>query len=212
MLRDSVASPSVDDLAAVTADAARLLIDAVASAPLQPDFFAQVGTRLIDADTAAFAGRYGGVITDVLVGRRILPATAAPGDRPGTTAGRRAATARMVAVVSGGRRQMLEIDAAHYGLSTGGILVQVPRPSGAVAASTGRRAVDATDSTASLERSADRFIGMLFENQRIELPARTRAKGIAAGARAANGRATHALARTDGHLRLARLRFEGADW
>jgi hypothetical protein len=212
MLRATVASPSVDDLAAVTADAARLLIDAVASAPLQPDFFAQVGTRLIDADTAAFAGRYGGVITDVLVGRRILPATAAPGDRPGTTAGRRAATARMVAVVSGGRRQMLEIDAAHYGLSTGGILVQVPRPSGAVAASTGRRAVDATDSTASLERSADRFIGMLFENQRIELPARTRAKGIAAGARAANGRATHALARTDGHLRLARLRFEGADW
>ena len=204
MLRDAGASPSADDLAAVAAAAARLVIDAVAAAPVQPDFFAQVGARLIDVDAAVFAGRYGAVITDVLVGRRILTAATAPGDRSDAATGKRAAAA-------GGPRQTLEINAAPYGLSTGGILVDVPRAFGAGAAA-GRRGVAATDPTAAMERSADRFIGVLFENQRIELPARIRAKGIAASAPAAGGRATHVLSRTDGHLRLSRLRFDGVGW
>lgn len=209
MLRDTIASPSADDLATVAADAGRLLIDAVASAPVQPDFFAQVGTRMIDADSEAFAGRYGGVIRDVLVGRRILTA-AAPVDRPTSAEGKQAARLRMVAVATGGEQQTLEIDAAPYGLSTGGILVDVPRAVGAMAAPTGKRTLSVADSTAALERSADRFIGVLFENQRIALPARTRVLGIAATARGAGRRATHALSRTDGHLRLSRLRFDGA--
>ena len=94
MLRDTGPSPSADDLAAVAAAAARLVIDAVAAAPVQPDFFAQVGARLIDVDAAVFAGRYGAVITDVLVGRRILTAATAPGDRSDAATGKRAATAR----------------------------------------------------------------------------------------------------------------------
>jgi hypothetical protein len=159
---------------------------------------------LIDVDAAVFAGRYGAVITDVLVGRRILTAATAPGDRSDAATGKRAAAA-------GGPRQTLEINAAPYGLSTGGILVDVPRAFGAGAAA-GRRGVSATDPTAAMERSADRFIGVLFENQRIELPARIRAKGIAASAPAAGGRATHVLSRTDGHLRLSRLRFDGVGW
>jgi hypothetical protein len=211
MLRDTIASPSAADLATVAADAGRLLIDAVVSAPVQPDFFAQVGTRMIDADSADFAGRYRRALTDVFVGRRILTAQA-PGGRPDTAAGKRAQALRMVAVASGGELQTLEIDAAPYGLSTGGILVDVPRAVGAMAAPTGKRTLSVADSTAALERSADRFIGVLFENQRIALPARTRVRGIAAGARGAGGRATHALSRTDGHLRLARLRFDGAGW
>jgi len=205
MLRDTGPSPSADDLAAVAAAAARLVIDAVAAAPLQPDFFAQVGARLIDVDAAVFAGRYGAAITDVLVGRRILTAATAPGDRSDAATGKRAAAA-------GGPRQTLEINAAPYGLSTGGILVDVPRAFGAAGAAAGRRGVSATDPTAAMERSADRFIGVLFENQRIELPARIRAKGIAASAPAAGGRATHVLSRTDGHLRLSRLRFDGVGW
>lgn len=209
MLRDTIASPSADDLATVAADAGRLLIDAVASAPVQPDFFAQVGTRMIDADSGAFAGRYGGVIRDVLVGRRILTA-AAPVDRPTSAEGKQAARLRMVAVATGGEQQTLEIDAAPYGLSTGGILVDVPRAVGAMAAPTGKRTLSVADSTAALERSADRFIGVLFENQRIELPARTRVRGIAATVRGAGRPATHALSRTDGHLRLSRLRFDVA--
>ena len=209
MLQDTIASPSADDLATVAADAGRLLIDAVASAPVQPDFFAQVGTRMIDADSAAFAGRYGGVIKDVLVGRRILTA-AAPVDRPTSAEGKQAARLRMVAVATGGEQQTLEIDAAPYGLSSVGILVDVPRAVGAMAAPTGKRTLSVADSTAALERSADRFIGVLFENQRIELPARTRVRGIAATVRGAGRPATHALSRTDGHLRLSRLRFDVA--
>lgn len=209
MLQETFASPSADDLATVAADAARLLIDAVASAPVQPDFFAQVGTRMIDADGATFAGRYGGVIRAVLVGRRILTA-AAPGDRPATPAGKRAASLRMAAVATGGEQQTLEIDAAPYGLSSAGILVDVPRSVAVTAVPTGKRTLSVADSTAALERSADRFIGVLFENQRIELPARVRVRGIAATARGAGRRATHALSRTDGHLRLSRLRFDGA--
>ena len=212
MLRDTGASPSADDLAAVAAAAARLVIDAVAAAPLQPDFFAQVGARMIDVDATVFAGRYGAVITDVLVGRRILTAATAPGDRPGAATGKRSAAARRGGVTAGGPRQTLEINAAHYGLSTGGILVDVPRAFGASGLAAGRRGVSATDPTAAMERSADRFIGVLFENQRIELPARTRAKGIAASAPAAGGRATHVLSRTDGHLRLSRLRFDAVGW
>jgi len=209
MLRDTVASPSADDLAAVAADAGRLLIDAVASAPVQPDFFAQVGTRMIDADSAAFSGRYGGVIEDVFVGRRILTAQA-PRGRPDTAAGKRAQALRMVAVATGGEMQTLEIDAAPYGLSSAGILVDVPRSGGAMAVPMGQRTLSVADSTAALERSADCFIGVLFENQRIELPSRTRVLGMAATTRGAGRRATHALSRTDGHLRLSRLRFDGA--
>jgi hypothetical protein len=166
---------------------------------------------MIDADSADFAGRYGGVIRAVLVGRRILTAQA-PGDRLGTAAGKRAAALRMAALATGREQQTLEIDAAPYGLSSAGILVNVPLSGGAMAVPTGKRPLSVADSTAALERSADRFIGVLFENQRIELPARTRVLGIAATARGAGRRATHALSRTDGHLRLSRLRFDGAGW
>ena len=205
MLGETGAAPSADDVAAVAAAAARLLIDAVAAAPVRPDFFSLVGAGMIDVDTAVYAGRYRAVITDVLVGRRILTKAKAPGDHPGARGG----TVRRRGVSAGAPRQTLEIDAGHYGLSTGGILVDVPLAPVAAGGAVGRRGMSDADPTAALERSADRFIGVLFENQRIALPSRTRARGIAAGAPPAGGRATHALSRTDGHLRLSRLRFDG---
>ena len=64
--------PTEDDLAAVAIDAATLLLDATAAAPVKPNFYAQVAARMIDADTARFKSKYHSTLTSVFVGRKIL--------------------------------------------------------------------------------------------------------------------------------------------
>jgi len=204
LLRARSARPSADDLAQVADDAARLLVDATTIAPLNPDFFARVGASMVDVDARVFAGRHAKVLTAVLRDRRILPATARaagrrPAVRPETVPARRGIAPPRTA------SRTVAIDAARFGLETGGILVRVPATATG-AGPAARRA--AADDNATAKRAAEQFVAGLFENQRITLPARTTAKRIAAGTQHAAGRATHALTRTDGHLRLRRLRFE----
>lgn len=201
--------PSGDDLAAVAGHAARLLLDAVASAALTPAFFAEVAARMIDVDAASFDGIHRTLLAEIFVRRRILPKGALSARGKATRTAGRAATARGEAAGAAGSPRTVRLDGSRFGLSTAGILVDLPGSTGI------RRGVAPPPrfpdeaATATMERSVDRFVDVLFENHRIELPARTRARGLAAAAPAAGGRATHALSRTDGHLRLSRVRFDG---
>ena len=76
MLKIRSKSPTQADLATVAKDIAQLLMDATAAAPVQPDYFAQVASHIIDADTARFGGKYRSALTATFVKRLIVPKTA----------------------------------------------------------------------------------------------------------------------------------------
>src|SRR5262249_31658708 len=76
MLAARAKKPKDADLVAVAKDIAALLSDATAAAPVQPDYYAQVAAHMIDADAARFAGKYREILTEVFVGRKIVPANA----------------------------------------------------------------------------------------------------------------------------------------
>ena len=76
MLNIRSKSPTQADLATVATDFAQLLMDATAAAPVQPDYFAQVASHIIDADTARFAGKYRSALTTTFVKRLIVPKAA----------------------------------------------------------------------------------------------------------------------------------------
>lgn len=66
-----------DKLAAVAADAGRLLVEGVRLAPVGPGFYSQVAAGMVQADASLTGGRYRAALTSSFVQRGILsPATA----------------------------------------------------------------------------------------------------------------------------------------
>ena len=82
MLKIRSANPKDADLVAVANDAARLLMDATTGAPVQPDYYAQVASHMIDADTARFGGKYRSALTKTFVKRKMIPPQALHGLPP----------------------------------------------------------------------------------------------------------------------------------
>src|SRR6185312_16383406 len=79
MLKIRSANPKDADLVAVATDIAKLLMDATTGAPVQPDYYAQVASHMIDADTARFAGKYRSALTKTFLKRKMIPPQAVHG-------------------------------------------------------------------------------------------------------------------------------------
>ena len=79
MIRVDNPSPTVKSLQKVTRDAGRLLIDAVGSAPVVPNYFSQVAAQMIAADDSRFGRKYRDVIKGAFVRHGILSLDAAAG-------------------------------------------------------------------------------------------------------------------------------------
>jgi hypothetical protein len=65
-------APSADDMAQVSQDMGRILLDAIAAAPLVPQFFSQVAAHMVEADAARFGGKYGDALKSAFVRHGIL--------------------------------------------------------------------------------------------------------------------------------------------
>ena len=101
-------------------DMGKLLLTAVAAAPIDPSYYAQVAAHMIDADTALFSGKYRTPLTDVFVARKILPAQAVqalakPKRRASAPARGMAAMATRPAVATA--THTVELNAKKFGLA-----------------------------------------------------------------------------------------------
>jgi hypothetical protein len=172
-LRLISAAPEEADLQRVSQDFGKLLISAVLSAPIVPEYMTQVAASLVVAD-AHDGNRYGEVLKSAFVRRGIL----SPQSAVGVTAvrGRTLAAMAMAApgigavppTISHHELPHVALSAAEYGLGDEPLLVRAPsdpRRFGAVAAAYGVGIVSPSNS----EHAARAFVEDLLQRGHIDV-------------------------------------------
>jgi len=207
MLNIRSRSPTQADLAVVAGDFARLLLDATTAAPVQPDYFAQVASHIIDADTVRFAGKYRDALVSTFVKRLIVPKSAVQalvahrGKVPPT-----AAAMRMAERPAKPQFQKVRLSAEEFGLGKQTIVVPAPveqKPLLSVAASLVHRHTGPD----TIQQAAHRFVKMLFAHDRVDVETGARKMSVSASTSRDKLRKTHVLTKTQEGLKLARRLF-----
>jgi hypothetical protein len=112
-------NPGSADLLSSTQDAGKLLVTAVANAPVVPDYFSQIGAHMLEAGEASpFSGKYRDLIKGCLIRRGILSLQGAItpiGSRP--VRSRRAALTATPISAASETLPKAKISGALYGLS-----------------------------------------------------------------------------------------------
>ena len=207
MLQAKAKKPKDADFVAVAKDLAALLSDATAAAPIQPDYYAQVAAHMIDADASRFAGRYRDILTEVFVGRRMVPASAVhplQAQQRKAIAAVRAVTAASAASKPQPQSRRIAIPASQFGLGDKTIIVVAPverNPFLTAAAGLSHR----TDPP--VEDAAHRFLKMLFAHKRVDVESGRKKLGVTAETPREHLRKTHVLTETAEGLRLSRRLF-----
>ena len=207
MLKIRSSNPSEADLAAVATDYALLLMDATTAAPVQPDYFAQVASHIIDADTSRFGGKYRSALVTTYVKRKIIPQTAVQallafkGKVPKNAVG--------VTAVSIGRPQVhkVQLRARDFGLVDRPLIVRAPveqKPFLMVSAALLHKYAEPR---INVEQATHRFVEMLFARERVDTESGTR-KLAAANKTHQHLRKTHVLIDSPEGLRLVRRLFD----
>jgi hypothetical protein len=208
MLKIRSKSPKDADLVVVATDAARLLMDATTAAPVQPDYYAQVASHMIDADTARFGGKYRSTLTSTFVKRKIVPLQAVRALAPAKgKAATRALGAAAAAEAKPPKPQIhtVKLSAKDLGLGEGMLIVDAPaeqKPFPMASAAIMHRNID---TTTNVERATARFVKMLVARDRIEKQPQTRSVAPAEHGRHPR---THALVQTAEGMKLVRKRFD----
>jgi len=149
-------APTELDLARVSSEIGRILIEAVIAAPVAPNFFAQVATQMVQVSEAVNAD-YPGVLRGAFVRRAILSLEAATNPH--------ALTALPVAVVAAAPAQ-LALPGARYGLAQP-LLVQAPAQPHHFAVTAGAPNGSSIQPPNAME-AARAFVDDLFRNGRID--------------------------------------------
>jgi hypothetical protein len=200
-------SPTLADLAAVAGDFTELLVAATAAAPVQPNYYAQVASHIIDADAVRFSGKYRAPLTAIFVKRLILPkASVQPlasfkGKLPkaaimGLTLAPRA---------SAGVHKMV-LDAKEFGLGDVKLTVLAPlehKPFLSVAAGLSHKGVDLD----MLERATHHFVKTLFARHRVDVETRVKKLSVTGETTREQFRKTHVVTKTPEGLKLTRRLF-----
>jgi hypothetical protein len=207
MLAAQGKKPKDADLVAVTKDVALLLADAVAAAPVQPDYYAQVAAHMIDADAARFAGRYRDILTEVFVDRRIVPATAVhpmQAQQRKAVAAVKAVTSAIAAARPQPQVRKVALPAAQFGLGDRTIIVMAPlerNPFLTAAAGLSHR------HDPPVAEAAERFVKMLFAHRSVDAESGKKRVGVTHETPRERLRKTHVLTETAQGLRLSRRMF-----
>ena len=211
MLKIRSTTPKDADLVAVATDAAKLLMDATTAAPVQPDYYAQVASHMIDADTARFGGKYRSALTATFVKRKIIPPQAVRGLPPVRQGGKeRGVTSGPAAKPpnhrSTGWRFQPRISDSQRARSS-----WMRRPNRSHSRSPSAAIMHKhVDTAANVQRAAHRFVKMLFARDRVEKGPQPR--DVAPAEHGRHPR-THALVETPEGMKLVRLRFDcGRRW
>ena len=207
MLKIRSKSPKDADLVAIATDAARLLMDATTAAPVRPDYYAQVASHMIDADTARFGGKYRSVLTATFVKRKIVPPEAVRALAPAKGKATRAVGVAAAAEAKPPKPQIhtVKLSAKELGLGEGTLIVDAPseqKPFPMASAAIMHRNID---TAGNVEQATARFVKMLVARDRIEKAPQTR--GVAPAEHGRHPR-THALVQTAEGMKLVRKRFD----
>lgn len=210
MVKARSSSPTPATIVSVAADLATLLLAATTAAPVQPNYYAQVASHMIDADTAQFGGRYRTVLASTFVDRKLLPQSAVePLLASNRKEGRVAAVAAHVLTPPDRlARHEVRLSAAQFGLPDRPLIAHAPverKPLAAVSAAMMHRSAEAP---AEIDRATQRFVQMLFAHDRVETAPRPGARRLAEGESARSRRRTHVLEDTPQGLRLVRRQFD----
>ena len=196
MLKIRSKSPTQVDLATVATDFAQLLMDATAAAPVQPGYFAQVASHIIDADSARFAGKYRSALTATFVKRLIVPKTAVQalathkGKVPPAAAAGLAMAARPET-----QSQKVTLSAQEFGLGDTKLVVVAPfeqKPFLSVAAGLAHKYTGPD----TVEQSTHRFVKMLFAHNLVDTESGTKKVGVTASTPQDKLIETHVLPKT----------------
>ncbi len=163
--------PTEDDLAAVALDWALLLLDATAAAPVRPDFFAQVASHVIDADTVRFHGKYRKALTDTFVARKIIPASSVQPLLDSKSKLSKQALAFAAHVTRPAREvgmHKVNLPAKDFGLPAGDLVVQVPLEQKPALMVSSTLLHGETANNDAFEQASHRFVSMLFAHDRID--------------------------------------------
>jgi hypothetical protein len=202
MLKLRAKKASGADLAAAARDFATLLLDAIAAAPVQPDYFAQVAAHVIDADTARFGGRYRSALIAVFVKRAIVPKAAvqALAAHRGKVAGAAKAAPPRTAT------QKVVLDAGEFGLGDRKLVVPAPveqKPFLSAAAGLANRHTGVQ----ALVEAAHRFVKLLFARDRVDAEHGRKKIAVTAETRRDDLKKTHVVTQTKEGLQLRRRLF-----
>lgn len=203
MLNIRSKSPKDSDLVAVATDMARLLMDATKAAPVQPDYFAQVASHMIDADTARFGGKYRSALTETFVKRLIVPKSAVQALQA-HKAKVSAAAVTAAAPQPETESRKVTMPAREFGLGDKTLVVIAPverKPFLSVAAGLAHK------HEPQVEEAAHRFVKMLFAHNRVDTQTGTRKLGVTSGMSHDQLRKTHVLTETKDGLKLSRRLF-----
>jgi hypothetical protein len=149
-------APTDQDLARVSSEIGRILIEAVVAAPVAPNFFAQVATQMVQVSEAVNAD-YPGVLRGVFVRRAILSLEAATNLH---------ALAALPAVAMAAAPAQLALPGAPYGLAQP-LLVQAPAQPHHFAITAGAPDGSSMQPPNAME-AARAFVDDLFRNGRID--------------------------------------------
>jgi hypothetical protein len=159
MLAASSADPNVptdQDLARVSGEMGKILIDAVVAAPAAPNFFSQVATQMVQVSQAVHAD-YPGVLRGVFVRRAILSLESATNLH---------AFAALPAAAVAAAPARLALPGARYGL-TQPLMVQAPAQPHHFAVTAGAPNGSSLQPPNAVE-AARAFVDDLFQNGRID--------------------------------------------
>jgi hypothetical protein len=203
-------SPTDDDLVTVATDYASLLTDAVATAPVSPNFYAQVAARMIDADASRFQGKYRQALAKAFAGRKILPDHLVNQVTKVPKQVRNAAAAFALKSTIHSQTHKIVLSAKAFGFPKGPLVVPAPleSPEPLAAGMAELRSSDMRRSDA--ERAAQRFVEMLVAHDRVDVTAKSKS-GVASARSLESDRRvrlhTHCLVKVKEGLQLQRVRF-----
>ena len=208
MLKIRSTSPTEGDLAAIATDFAQLLMDATTAAPVQPGYFAQVASHIIDADTLRFGGKYRQALVATFVERQIVPQSAvqALATFKGKLPAKNAFGMTVPARPPKRQTRKLQLRASEFGLADRPLIVHAPieeKPFLMVSAALLHKQVD----PGLVEQATQRFVRHLFARERVDVESRTRRLGATAQATRHQLRKSHVLVESAEGFRLIRRLF-----
>lgn len=211
-------TPAPADIQKVTKDAGRLLLDAIADAPIVPEYFSQVAAHMVEAGDD---GTYREAIKSAFVRRGILSLEAAQAvGRPGAAVGARRGIASMVGVEAENAAPapvpQVPLDGARLGLpELGSIVVDSPGQTKRMAVRSASLAAVGSVTPPSHEAAAHSFVEDLLQRGRVSIEELEEGGGRSRGVAGSSGvpvqtfiRKTHSLRRERGQVVLVRNHFD----
>ena len=163
------ASPTADDLEPTSQDIGQILVRAIATAPIVPDYYSQVAAHMIAASqTAPFDGKYKDVLRSAFVRRGILSLQAAATissvqvhnfPKAAMTAGKDRAPASL---------PKASISAAAYGLSRASLMVHTAEDAKRFAVTSASLTLGAIEPR-SPQNAAESYTEDLFQRGRVDV-------------------------------------------